>query len=328
MVSAKSFLTLKVEKGKNRDKIFHFTQDQVVIGRSASCDLILEDDSVSRQHATITFDGESFVIQDSSTNGTFVNGSRIRTSQKLFPDDVIGIGPDNLLRYEQRIDGAELPEEHQGNVRTGPKALSDVTKRIKSLLGQKPMLAAGLGIYLGFLLLLLFYLALSPSGGGRITIDEANRLVKETRLFLVNSPSPDKGARLTTNLAQGASLLSEGKSLEAIEGVDPGANYFVLSKYIQALRLCGFYSLSEYERVKKESGAAAEVPDEVVKALEGALKRILSRIEELVFLGWLAEANGRRDEAIRIYEKVLAILPEENAPSYRFALSRIRDLKG
>src|ERR1700679_4187456 len=49
-----------------------------VIGRSPQCDLALRQSCVSRNHATITQEGEQFVLEDSnSRHGTFVNGDPI-----------------------------------------------------------------------------------------------------------------------------------------------------------------------------------------------------------------------------------------------------------
>lgn len=323
----KESFTLSGEKGKVKGKIFHFDQAQVVIGRSDSCDLMLADESVSRQHATIALDGEDFAIKDSSTNGTFVNGERIRGARTLKHGDTIGIGPDNVLRYERKAGGTEVIQEARVKGRSGQAAVSNLANQLKSFARQKPLLAGGLGVYSVLILFLFIYFALSSSGRDKVTAREADRLVNQTGLFLARSTLPDKGAGTTTNFALAAQLLTEGKVLEGIEKEDPGAGYVVLTKYRQALRLCGFPSLSEYERIKKEKGGVAGVPEQAAQAVEGAVKRILGRIHELTFVGWLAEGHGRKDEAIRAYERVLAVLPEEEAPSYRFALGRIRDLK-
>jgi eukaryotic-like serine/threonine-protein kinase len=48
------------------------------IGCDPSCQLHLEDDSVSHKHARLCFDGERFVVEDlGSTNGTFLDGVRL-----------------------------------------------------------------------------------------------------------------------------------------------------------------------------------------------------------------------------------------------------------
>lgn len=323
----KASFTLTGEKGKAKGKVFAFDRKEVSVGRTDSCDLVLEDDSVSRNHATIYFESGEFLIKDSSTNGTFINGNRIRGSQKLNHGDVIGIGPDNVLRYGREAEVTGVVREKKGKGRGQKIAISGITGQVKSFLEKRPMLGAGLGVYLILILLLFFYLALSPSGRGRVTSGDADRLVRETERYLTRFFLTDKGLGTATNFALAAQLLSEGKALQAIEGEDPGAIYMVFSKYRQALRLCGFPSLSEYQRIRKEKGADGGVSEQAAKDLEGVLQRILTRIHELAFLGWLAESHGRRDEAVRIYERILAAVPDEGSPPYRFALARIRDLK-
>jgi pSer/pThr/pTyr-binding forkhead associated (FHA) protein len=52
---------------------------EIVIGRSSELDMVLVEDMVSRKHAKITTDEKAVSIQDlGSTNGTFVNGEKIR----------------------------------------------------------------------------------------------------------------------------------------------------------------------------------------------------------------------------------------------------------
>jgi pSer/pThr/pTyr-binding forkhead associated (FHA) protein len=51
----------------------------LVIGRSQDSDLVVDHNTVSRQHATIKLEGERFYLYDmGSTNGTFVGEERIR----------------------------------------------------------------------------------------------------------------------------------------------------------------------------------------------------------------------------------------------------------
>lgn len=49
-----------------------------LVGRHPSqCDMVLNNPKASRVHATISWDGEAWSIQDNSTNGTFVNATRL-----------------------------------------------------------------------------------------------------------------------------------------------------------------------------------------------------------------------------------------------------------
>lgn len=73
----------------------------LVIGRSKDCDVPLADGNVSRRHAELGRSEEGFVLRDlDSTNGTMVNGRRIR-SATIGAGDEITIGM-STLRIEQR----------------------------------------------------------------------------------------------------------------------------------------------------------------------------------------------------------------------------------
>jgi hypothetical protein len=59
------------------------------IGRSSSCDLVLEDDSISRRHAEIALRGGVCVIRDlGSCNGTWVNGRAVRRARLRRGDEL------------------------------------------------------------------------------------------------------------------------------------------------------------------------------------------------------------------------------------------------
>lgn len=92
----------------------------VDIGRGSACHLILDADSVSRRHARIEWNGQEHRLIDlGSTNGTFVNGSRIKDAL-LRDGDRIGIGK-ALLKYLAggNIEGA-YHEEIQRLMRFDP----------------------------------------------------------------------------------------------------------------------------------------------------------------------------------------------------------------
>lgn len=68
------------------------------IGRSRDNQVVLDDPTVSRQHAWIKAEGEEFLIFDiGSANGTFVNDRRIEEPRRLQNGDTVRFGDVELL---------------------------------------------------------------------------------------------------------------------------------------------------------------------------------------------------------------------------------------
>jgi hypothetical protein len=78
--------------------------DQFSIGRDASCDLAIPDMTVSRRHAQLERTRDGWLITDlESTNGTRVNGWRVRGKVPVRAGDVVSFG--NLETVFSRGDG-------------------------------------------------------------------------------------------------------------------------------------------------------------------------------------------------------------------------------
>jgi hypothetical protein len=72
-----------------------------VLGRSRECEVVIEDENVSRRHAEVRPSGGSWIVRDlGSTNGVKVNGRRIDAPQSLKPGDRIEVGL-STLTFEQ-----------------------------------------------------------------------------------------------------------------------------------------------------------------------------------------------------------------------------------
>jgi FHA domain-containing protein len=71
------------------------------IGRDAGNDVVLNDEAASARHALLEFaDGEWWVEDSGSTNGTMVNGDVVRSRERLQYGDELGIGR-VAMRLEQ-----------------------------------------------------------------------------------------------------------------------------------------------------------------------------------------------------------------------------------
>ncbi len=75
---------------EGRDQVFTIGDRPVVIGRAPDCDLLLQHESISRQHARISRDDEGWVLRDLGSK----NGSRVNTFHVT----------DQLLRNGDRLD--------------------------------------------------------------------------------------------------------------------------------------------------------------------------------------------------------------------------------
>ena len=73
---------------------------ETVLGRHPGCTIPLDSNTVSRRHAQVTrIDGNYFIEDLGSGNGTFVNGKQIAGKAQLAHDDRIKLGP-ILLRFQ------------------------------------------------------------------------------------------------------------------------------------------------------------------------------------------------------------------------------------
>ncbi|MBN2227147.1 MAG: FHA domain-containing protein [candidate division Zixibacteria bacterium] len=79
-----------------RDKFTaNLPSGRYLIGRNEDCDIMIKDQTVSRQHARISIlpDETCLYITDlKSSNGTKVNGRKIKHRTKVFPGDSITLG--------------------------------------------------------------------------------------------------------------------------------------------------------------------------------------------------------------------------------------------
>ena len=97
--SRRSFL-LVVQRSPSLDEgeEFPLNSAPLTVGRGGQNDLVLAgDDFASARHARIELRGDGVWVQDlESTNGTFVNGSRVAGAQRLDQGDVLRVGETDL----------------------------------------------------------------------------------------------------------------------------------------------------------------------------------------------------------------------------------------
>jgi pSer/pThr/pTyr-binding forkhead associated (FHA) protein len=124
---------LKVISGKYQGGEFPLKDSaQIVIGRSSEVGLVLAEDMVSRKHAKITVSegGGKILIEDlGSTNGTFVNGEKVK-QVRLKEGDRILIGTSILRLVHQRGPSGPSLEEAAAAQARRPSVISGKIEEI------------------------------------------------------------------------------------------------------------------------------------------------------------------------------------------------------
>jgi two-component system, cell cycle response regulator len=110
---------LIVLQGSNVGSMYKIDGPEVLIGRASAAGLRLHDDGISRRHARILQkDGELFIEDLESANGTLVNGERVQ-KQSLQDGDKIRFGSTTILKftYHDNLDESFQQQMYEAAIR-------------------------------------------------------------------------------------------------------------------------------------------------------------------------------------------------------------------
>ncbi len=124
---------------------FRVTEDGLLLGREDSCDVVIPDQSVSREHARLLLHNGTVWVQDAgSRNGVYVNQKRVVRHRPMGPGDALTIGNHE---FTLELGGVTADDRRSGAIRV-------VTRPLRSWRG---LLAAGLLGAVGAALVLWIY---------------------------------------------------------------------------------------------------------------------------------------------------------------------------
>ena len=147
----------------------------MVLGRDPQCDHVLDYPMVSWRHARITRDGASLFVEDlNSSNGTFVNGERIRERTAVKPGDVVGLGS---YRFLLGTDGNFRQRDYRGDLTVEARGIC------VDAVGRRLLEEVSLTIYPSE-----FVGLMGPSGAG-----------KSTLMNVLNGYSPPRSGQVLIN---------------------------------------------------------------------------------------------------------------------------------
>lgn len=115
-------------------------RETAVLGRVATCDIQIDDDTISRQHAVFRRDGADWTVSDlQSRNGVLVNGRRVET-QRIGDGDRITVGTVELISSLTRgsPSGGELEfaeDRDEGNIASS-MSMDELAARLSSDTGR------------------------------------------------------------------------------------------------------------------------------------------------------------------------------------------------
>jgi len=171
---------LNLTTGPEQGRILSLMESgRIEAGRSKNVELSLMDPSCSRRHSEIYWDPvaeKAFVKDLGSTNGTRVNGARIKTDTQLADGDRIQLGDNTIVKFLM------LPEEEahaQMNIyiRATRDALTNALnkRQFEEALGRELAFQSRGGTALGLLIFDVDFFKKINDGFGHITGDEVLR---------------------------------------------------------------------------------------------------------------------------------------------------------
>ena len=108
-----SSVKLIVKTGDEINKSFDLIKDKNIIGRDPESNIVIDDIEISRSHLAIIKEGETFQIEDlNSTNGTFLNGKKLKKLTVIKNGDLISLGENHVLEFVvEKIDEGTEPSK-------------------------------------------------------------------------------------------------------------------------------------------------------------------------------------------------------------------------
>jgi diguanylate cyclase (GGDEF)-like protein len=96
---------IKVLTGLEAGRVHLMTTDSLTVGRASTCDLRIDDTSLSRQHCRIRRTNGSYFVEDlESRNGTQVDGVRIKAPVILQDGSLIQLAATTIIMFSHQED--------------------------------------------------------------------------------------------------------------------------------------------------------------------------------------------------------------------------------
>jgi len=119
-------LSISSKAGGNGRDVQCDIGDGLVLGRGAEQGILLDGPDLSREHLLLTTDGANIYVTDLSSNGTWLNGTRLRRSirSRARAEDTIEV-PGYVLKFRSAVQLEKTPDQPKEAVAKLPEPVAE-----------------------------------------------------------------------------------------------------------------------------------------------------------------------------------------------------------
>lgn len=123
---------------------FEIQDASALVGRSSNCEIQVDRETLSREHARILLRGDKISVQDlHSTNGTFVNERQIHEVTPLAPGDVVRFGQESFCLQNDSAEATVMFDKSSFSKADSAMLVEDEEEEDATVMLQSIVLPAG-----------------------------------------------------------------------------------------------------------------------------------------------------------------------------------------
>lgn len=281
-----SSVQIRILIGPNQGARLRVDKDHASFGRSADCDITIDQPFVSREHGKLQLTPKGWVLENQSANGTVVAGKTVtKKPRPIAEGQVVSIGSEDAFEIISLALPAAEPVPAEAEEEPGEE---------KKKLSGRSKLWIGLGAYVMIMMLLFVFLSLF--GGGETSDNPVDRMPQLSKSDLREQVKAE--IRRTLPKRPPDSLKVRQHSEAALEQYnlrhrDPTARYRALVQYREALSYTRGEKLEDPENDK----LYIEIQEELVEDITDRYDRAYGLLRNRAF----ERANTEFRELARIY---------------------------
>lgn len=325
---AKLYPELVFTRGPQKGQRVPLSKTMNVLGRDRTCDVDLQDEYASRQHARIVIEGSRARLINTSPNGTRLNGKPVEQAV-LNDGDLIGFGLEGEAKFEALPPAATAPLPKSAGAAPAEPAKPEAKAAGEPAPGKrrlkKPPAIVWVGVYLLGIALLFVIL---PKV---LRVDDRNRssaapLTSEQIRAIIDRPLDFEPLNET---------LYQRNRDQAISGYEQWQTQVIAPDHLHRTLMC-FKRALAYGRIKsfpptevhrlapKTDDPNEPSPNELVQDLMVKVREALYEQVRVTYLNaYAAQRRGHWRDAQSLYHAVLEMVNDSRDPIHRNVVAQL-----